>query len=174
MFKILTPALGLSLLASAAFAHVSFEQKEAIIGGTAKFTLRVPHGCDGEATLKLRVQIPAGLVGVKPMPKAGWTLETVTGPYDKAYSTGHAEVTEGVTEIIWTGDLPDAWYDEFAFRGTVTAGLAPDSTLYVPVVQECATGTERWIDLPAEGQDAHDLDMPAPGVKLLAPAASSH
>ena len=30
------------------------------------------------------------------------------------------EMTEGVTEVIWTGELPDAFYDEFVFRGMLT------------------------------------------------------
>ena len=77
-------------------------------------------------------------------------------------------MTEGVTEITWTGELPDAWYDEFVFRGTVTDAFAVDSMLYIPVVQECADGSVRWIETPAEGQDAHDLPHPAPAVKVVA------
>lgn len=76
-------------------------------------------------------------------------------------------MTEGVTEIVWTGELPDAFYDEFVFRAMLTTDLKPDAELYFPVVQECANGTERWIEIPAAGQDSDSLDTPAPGVKLL-------
>ena len=41
-------------------------------GAGARLTLRVPHGCAGSATLKVRVQVPEGMFSVKPMPKAGW------------------------------------------------------------------------------------------------------
>jgi periplasmic copper chaperone A len=168
MLKFALSALALTAFATAASAHSTFEQTEVVQGATSKFVLRVPHGCNGQATLKLRIQIPDGLVAVKPMPKAGWTLETVSGPYSKTYNTGSADVSEGVTEITWTGELPDAWYDEFVFRGTVTDAFPVDSMLFVPVVQECADGAERWIEIPAAGQDAHDLEMPAPGVKVVA------
>ena len=153
----------------AASAHVTFEVREAPVGTTYRAVVRVPHGCEGAPTNVVRVQIPEGFFGVKPMPKAGWELETVTGPYANAYDNHGTPVTEGVTEIIWSGgDLPDAWYEEFIFRGTLSADLAPGTTLYFPVVQECPEGAaERWIEIPAEGEDGHDLDSPAPGVRLL-------
>ena len=71
----------------------------------------------------IRVRIPDGVIGVKPMPKPGWTLNTVTGKYPKTYKLFHAKVSEGVTEIAWSGGkLPDAHYDEFVFQ----ANLADD------------------------------------------------
>lgn len=154
-------------------AHVTFEVKEAAAGSTYKAVLRVPHGCEGQATLKVRVAIPDGFYNVKPMPKAGWTLETVTGAYAKPFENHGTTVTEGVREIVWTGELADAHYDEFVFRGSLGKDLAADSTLYVPVVQECATAAERWIQVPAEGRTASDLDYPAPGI-LIVPAKSGH
>ncbi|MCB1340211.1 MAG: DUF1775 domain-containing protein [Pseudooceanicola sp.] len=168
MSRFFLPALGLALLASAASAHSTLENREAAQGATTKFVLRVPHGCDGQATLKVRIQIPDGLIAVKPMPKAGWTLETVRGPYSKTYGTGHSKLSEGVTGITWTGELPDDWYDEFIFRGMVTDAFAVDSMVFIPVVQDCADGAERWIEIPAEGQDPHDLEMPAPGFRVIA------
>lgn len=153
--------------ASVASAHVTFETAEAPVGSPWKAVLRVPHGCAGEATQKVRVQVPEGVIAVKPMPKAGWKLETVTGKYAKTYDYYGTAMTEGVTEIVWTGELPDAFYDEFVFRGMLTTDLKPGTELYFPVVQECAKGTERWIEIPAAGQDADSLENPAPGVKLL-------
>ncbi len=167
-------AAGLAAAAAGgAEAHVSLATTEAPVGKAYKAVLQVPHGCEGEATLKLRVQIPEGLFAVKPMPKAGWTLETVTGPYAKPYDQHGTQLTEGVTEVIWTGELPDAFYDEFVFRGTLAGDLEPGTTLFVPVVQECADKAERWIEIPAAGQDADSLEFPAPGVTLL-PAVGGH
>ena len=120
----------------------------------------MPHGCEGEATLKVRVQIPEGVIAVKPMPKAGWTLETVTATYAQPYDYYGTPMTEGVTEIIWTGELPDAFYDEFVFRGMLTGGLEAGSALYFPVVQECADGAERWIEIPAAGPGPGQLEYP--------------
>jgi len=159
--------------AGAAQAHITFDAAEVPVGATWKAVLRVPHGCEGEATLKVRVQIPEGMIAVKPMPKPGWTLETVTRAYAQPYDYYGTPMTEGVGEIVWTGELPDAWYDEFVFRGMLTGGLEPGTVLHVPVVQECADKTERWIELPKPGEDADSLEYPAPGVKLL-PAAGGH
>ena len=71
-------------------------------------------------TLKVRVQMPEGVIAVKPMPKAGWTLETVKRRHTRSPTTTMARDAEGVTEVIWTGELPDAFYDEFVFRGMLT------------------------------------------------------
>ena len=151
------------LLTFPTFAHVSLETKEAKVGSYYKAVMRVPHGCKGSPTLKVRVRIPEGVIGVKPQPKADWKLSTVKGNYDKTYTGLHGvQASAGVQEIIWTGKLLDEHYDEFAFSAYLTADLKTGGTLYFPVVQECEKGAERWIDIPAEGSAS-----PAPGLKLL-------
>jgi uncharacterized protein YcnI len=74
-------AASLCLFASAALAHSTLEVQEAPIKSTYKAVMRVPHGCEGALTLKVRIRIPEGVIAVKPMPKPGWTLETVKGKY---------------------------------------------------------------------------------------------
>ena len=54
------------------------------------------------------------------------------------------------------------------FRAKLTEHLKAGSILYFPTVQECEKGTERWIEIPAEGKDPESYEFPAPGVKLLA------
>ena len=47
-------------------------------------------------------------------------------------------------EISSTGGSPlDAYYDEFVFTGFIVGDLEPETTLYVPVVQECEKGINR-------------------------------
>ena len=170
MLKKLLATGALAVLgATSAFAHVTFEVGEAHVGASYKAVLRVPHGCEGKPTHTVRIQVPEGFIGVKPMPKAGWSLEKVRGDYERSYTLHGSEVKEGVKEIIWSGgNLADDEYDEFVFRGTLAESLPVGETLYVPVVQECTDGaTERWIEIPAKGQDSHDLEAPAPGIMLL-------
>lgn len=157
-----------ALAAGPAFAHVTLETQTAPVGSTYKAVARVPHGCKGAATIKVRVQIPEGVIAVKPMPKAGWTLETVKGKYDKAYDYYGTPTSEGVKEVVWSGGkLLDEHYDEFVFRGYLTTDLKPETTLYVPIVQECeGGGVERWIEIPAAGKVSDDNKFPAPGLKL--------
>ena len=187
---------GLALIMAGAFfappalSHVSVAPKEAHVGAAYRAVLRVPHGCKGSPTTGIRVRIPEGVVGVKPQPKPGWTLETVKGDYARSYTRHGAEVTSGVKEIAWKGGpLPDEHYDEFVFVTYLTDSLTAGRSLYFPVVQECEGGVERWIDVPDEkaghghghghdhghdhghgegGANSHDhSDSPAPAVKLL-------
>lgn len=153
-----------------ASAHVTLEKRQATVGDYYKAVFAVPHGCAGSATVKIRVQIPEGVIGVKPMPKAGWNLETIKGKYAAAYDFHGNKLTEGVKEVAWSGGkLADDNYDEFVVVTFLTGGLKPNATLYFPVVQECEQGTSRWIDIPAEGAAGrgHDDKSPAPGVKLM-------
>ena len=160
-----------ALAALPAAAHVSLENRQATIGAGYKAVFTVPHGCAGSATTKIRVQIPEGVIAVKPMPKAGWSVEAISGKYATEYSYHGRKFTEGVKEVVWSaGKLADDNFDEFVFSSFLTAGLKPDTTLYFPVVQECEQGVSRWIDIPAAGHSGsghgHDSKTPAPGLKL--------
>lgn len=163
-------AASLVAFAAPAFAHATLEVQEARIGGSYKAVLRVPHGCGTEATHTVRVQIPEGFYNVKPMPKAGWTLETVTGPYAESYDNHGTALTEGVKEIVWSeGNLPNEWYDEFVFRGSFAGTLEPGK-FYFPAIQECANGEEAWLDVSGD----ENADMPAPSLELLPADAAGH
>ncbi len=160
-----TAALFCITLPAAALAHVTLETAEAPAGSFYKAVLRVPHGCAGSATTAIRVQIPDGVKQAKPMPKAGWKLtvkkEKLAEPYDW-YGT---KISEDVREVEWSGgNLPDSFYDEFVFR----AKLPEDEgkVLHFPVIQVCETGQEKWIEIPAAGQDEDSVETPAPSLKL--------
>jgi len=154
--------------ASSASAHITLEKREATIGSSYKAVFEVPHGCAGSATVKLRVQIPEGVIGVKPMPKPGWNVEAIKGKYTADYDFHGTKLSEGVKEVVWSGGkLADDNYDEFVISTFLTGGLKPNTTLYFPTVQECEQGVSRWIDIPPEGSAAHESKSPAPGVKLM-------
>src|SRR4051794_28744775 len=103
-----------ALVASPAEAHVSLENKQAAIGTSYKAVFAVPHGCAGSATVKIRVQIPEGVIAAKPMPKPGWNVESATGKYAGTYDYHGAKLSEGVREVVWSGGkLADGHYDEF-------------------------------------------------------------
>ena len=162
-------ALALTALAAvppAALAHVTLETQRAPAASTYKAVLRVGHGCGGSPTTAIRVRIPEGVIAVKPMPKPGWELATEVEPYAQPYQYLDQTLTEGVSEIAWTGgSLPDEWYDEFVFRGRLPD--QPEGTvIHFPVVQECAEGVHRWIEIPEQGRSADDYEEPAPAVTL--------
>lgn len=148
-------------------AHVTLESKEAPPGSSYKAVLRVGHGCEGNPTTVMRVQIPDGVIAVKPMPKPGWELETVKDKYDRPYDYYGSELTEGVRQIEWSGGrLRDDFYDEFVFVARLS-DFEPGTVLHFPTVQECAGAVHRWIEIPAAGQDPDELEEPAPQLTII-------
>jgi uncharacterized protein YcnI/copper(I)-binding protein len=161
-------ALLLAPLAGPTCAHPSLERREASVGAPYKAIMRVPQGCEGSATTRVRVQIPEGIIGVKPQPKPGWTIETTRGAYANTYPYYHgATLTEGVREISWTGRLADDYFDEFVFSGFVAATLKAGEAIYFPTIQDCEKGSSAWTEIPGAGQTAHDLKQPAPAIRLV-------
>lgn len=155
----------LAALAGSVSAHATLEQKEIRAGTITKITLRVPHGCKGEATHTVRLTLPDGFYAAKPMPKAGWTLTTETGPYAAPYDNHGTEMTEGLREVVWSGGhLEDGWYDEFSVRGTIGADIAPGTVMFFPAVQDCANGTADWTDTSG----SHEVPNPAPKITVIA------
>jgi uncharacterized protein YcnI len=173
VFRLLAAAClaagGAVAMTAPAFAHITFENSEAPSNGFYKAVLRVPHGCNGAATTAVRIQIPEGFIVAKPMPKPGWQVTVTEGAYTKSYDYEGSTISKGVKEIAWTGgNLPDSFYDEFVFRIRVT-DIAPGTKVYFPVVQECGSTTEHWIEIPAEGKSDDDYEFPAPSVTIGAP-----
>lgn len=168
--QVALPAAAFALLvlsATSALAHVTLATGETEPASYYKGVLKVPHGCDGKATRSVSVQIPEGVIGVKPMPKAGWTVTMTKGAYAKAYESHGKQVTEGVKEIVWSGgELGDDFYDEFVFTSFVTDAFAPGQRVYFPTVQTCTEGEARWTEVPAAGQTARNLKSPAPALRI--------
>lgn len=162
--------LGASFLVASilpASAHVTLETKSATAGSGYKAVFRVGHGCEGSPTRRLSVSIPDGFVNAKPMPKAGWTIETSRAAYAAPRELWGKPVSEGVTRIVWSGTLSDENYDEFVVNGYVSRD-APGTELPFPVVQECDVGAHRWVEIAPAGVDPHSLKEPAPVVRIAA------
>lgn len=161
----LTAAVALAAPALA-HAHVTLETGEAPAASYYKAVARIGHGCNGSPTKEIRIKVPDGMVSVKPMPKPGWEVSTVVGKLATPYESHGKTITEGVTEVRWSGGkLFDEHYDEFVFRGQLPD--KPGETLYVPIVQICDQGESRWIEIPAAGQADKDLKEPAPAIRLM-------
>ncbi len=164
-------ALGFVLPGPGAFAHATLDRKEASPNAAYRGVVQINHGCDGRPTTRVRVTIPEGMVGAKPMPKPGWQVTTTRGAYARPYQSFHGMVSEGVTAITWSGGaLPDDQIDEFTFFARVSDAFAPGATVYFPVEQDCDGGGYRWSEIPGPGQTARDLKSPAPSVRIVAAA----
>lgn len=152
-----------------ASAHAVLDVREAPAGSYFKGVIRIGHGCDTSPTVRVTVQIPSGILSVRPQPKAGWSLEIrkkmlpepVAGPHGKM-------VTEVVSEVVWSGGpLPDAYFDEFALQMKLP-DMTDGGVLTFPVVQDCEQGSRAWDEVPKPGQSRRDLKSPAPVLTLTA------
>jgi len=162
--------------AQAGFAHVVLEDQVALAGSSYKAVLRVGHGCAGAPTSTIRVLLPAGFQGAKPMPKAGWTLSTRSEKLPQPYTSHGKTVSEDVVEITWTAAsrdswLADAWYDEFVLRGTLPASAGP---LWFKVLQGCEPGRLDWVEVPAQGTSTKGLKAPAVLLEVIPSGPASH
>ena len=155
---------------AASFSHVVLQERTATALSTYKAVFLVGHGCDGSPTNQIKVTLPAGLQGVKPMPKAGWNLSTKLGKLAVPYDNGHGGmVTEGLTEVTWAASakesfLPDAHYDEFVLRGRLPKETGP---VWFKVFQGCEKGSNDWAEIPASGTSTKGLKAPAALLEIL-------
>ncbi|MEO6178384.1 MAG: DUF1775 domain-containing protein [Devosia sp.] len=159
-----------AILALPAYAHVTLLVGEAHIGGGYKAVLRIPHGCDGSATVGVKVKLPEGFINAKPQPKAGWVLDIQKGNYAKTYTLYGSDVTKGALEVSWSGgNLPDDQYDEFAVNGTLAADLDITKPLFFAIIQTCAEGETAWIDVTGNPDSE-----PAASLTLLPALEAKH
>lgn len=165
---------GLALMPTLACAHSIADPSEGAAGGYLRTAFRITHGCKGSATTAVTIRIPEGVLSAKPMPKAGWTIETKTQPLETPVDSGHGfKIREAVTEVTWTdGRLENAHFDEFvlSMRLPNKAG----ETLYFPMVQTCEKGSNNWTGIPAAGQKWGDLPEPAPYITLKKAVGHAH
>ena len=153
-------------LAAPALAHVTLDPPQAAADSYFKLNVRVPHGCEGTATLRVRVRIPEGVLGVKPQPKPGWELSTVKTKHNPPIKDSHGrETIEVVSEVVWSGGkLLDEHYEEFGLH--LKLPDKPNTLIYFPTVQECEKGVHRWVEIPEPGKKWGDYKSPAPVLKL--------
>ena len=152
-----------------ASAHVVLEYQVAPAGASYKAAFKVGHGCGASSTRQVVVDIPAGMRGARPMPKAGWKLEMQRDKLAQPYTSHGRSITEDVVRITWTAKTADdmlqsAHYDEFVLVAT-----APEQagTLYWPASQARAEGRNDRVDVPRAGQKLSDLKSPAAALEIL-------
>jgi periplasmic copper chaperone A len=170
----LAAAAAVTLVAAApASAHVSVSPSDATAGAFTVLTVSVPHGCDGSPTTRIEMQIPEQILEVTPTRNPFYEVEAKVTELDDPVTDGDGnEVTERTSSVVYTADepLPDGMRDTFelSFQVPDVAG----ETLTFPTVQTCAKGETAWIEVPEEGQDAEELESPAPAFEVL-PAEES-
>ena len=160
-------ALAATIASRCAHAHIVAQPDQGKAGSYFETSLKVPHGCDGSSTVALHVAIPDGVLSIKPQMKPGWTVSIVTRSIDPPLKVEHGmTIDKSVAAVEWRGGpLPDNLYDTFGL--VMKLPTTPGKTLYFPVVQDCDSGTDRWIEIPAADKSSDDYETPAPGLKLV-------
>jgi uncharacterized protein YcnI len=152
-------------VAGPALAHVTVNPGTAEQGGWTKVSFRVPNEQATAATTKLVVNLPQdhplAFVSVKPVP--GWTVKADKTKLAKPIKSDDGEVTEAVTQIVWSGGKIDpGQFQEF----DVSVGPLPTDVdqLVFKADQTYSDGTVvKWED---EQTGSEEPEHPAPVLKL--------
>ena len=166
-----TAAAALSLAAPAS-AHVTATPSTAAAGAYTVVTFSVGHGCEGSPTTRIEIQVPESVLSVTPSRHPFYDVEKTIEQLDEPVTDAHGnEVTERTGSIVYTAStpLPDGQRD--AFELSFQLPDAEGETLSFPTVQTCEKGETGWVEVPAEGQDADELESPAPAFEILPAAA---
>jgi len=141
-------------IAPAAWAHVVVAPTMAAPGATETLNFIVGHGCDGQPTTALRVELPKAITAVEPQPKPGWTSTVETLP-------------DGGQAVIWRGGEPLTKADGFPVRVRLPS---KGGRVTFVAVQSCGEVTVRWDEpVPADGPKPKH---PTPLVTLVAAASA--
>lgn len=163
-----TAAIALSLV-SPASAHVTATPSTAAAGSYTVVTFSVGHGCEGSPTTKLEIQVPESVLSVTPSRNPFYDVEKTVEQLDDPVTDAHGnEVTERTASIVYTATtpLPDGQRD--AFELSFQLPDAEGETLAFPTIQTCQKGETGWTQVPSDGQDADELETPAPAFEITA------
>lgn len=170
-------AAGIALAAAlptTAWAHVGLSASSTAAGSASLLTFAFSHGCDESPTTRIAIQIPDGIDAVAPTVNPGWTVDKVMADLDTPATDSHGNtVTQRVAQVVYTAKepVPTGLRDAFVLSLTLPAD-ATGTTLAFPTVQTCEVGENAWIEVPAAGQDAHDLAFPAPALTVTGATGS--
>ena len=169
-----TAAVALSLAAPAS-AHVTATPSTAAAGAFTVVTFSVGHGCEGSPTTRIEIQVPESVLSVTPSRNPFYDVERTIEKLDEPVADAHGnEVTERTGSIVYTAStpLPDGQRDAFELSFQVPD--AEGETLSFPTIQTCRKGETGWTEVAADGQDAEELENPAPSFLITAAEGEGH
>lgn len=161
----------IALGATSAAAHVTVDADTTEAGSYAVLTFSVPHGCGSSATTGIAIEIPEEFNNITPTVHPRWDVDVVME--DVPVDGDDDQSFERPAEVIYTAHTPLPADLRDTMELSVLLPDTPGETLAFPVVQTCEEGTEDWVETPGEGQDADELQMPAPALTVT-DGASEH
>ena len=149
----------------AASAHVHVTPEDADAGASTRLTFSFSHGCEQSPTTALEFTIPDGVDAVTPVVDGAWIIDRRLGDggvADQVVYTAVAPIEDGLSAAV--------------AMDVVFASAVAHSEVAFPVRQLCADGETDWSEVAEDGQDAAELESPAPVVAVgdVAAAAGGH
>jgi uncharacterized protein YcnI len=142
--------------AGPAFAHVTVQPAEGVVGSFSRFVVRVPNERDNASTIKIEVEFPP-LAFVSFMDVAGWERSVEMRTLGEPLEVFGEEIREAVGTATWEGgEIQPGEFQEFGFSARL-----PDqpSTLEFPALQTYSSGeVVRWIGPPDSEEPAALVD----------------
>jgi uncharacterized protein YcnI len=165
-------ALGLTLGAGIASAHVSVNPSTAVAGSYTKITFRVPNESAKADTVKVTVQFPMDhpFASVSVKKESGWTAAVTSSKLATPISDDdNASITEAVSSITWTADASGRIaLGQFAEFDLSVGPVPKVASLAFTAIQTYSDGSVvKWDEpTPASGEEP---EHPAP-VLTITPA----
>ena len=107
------------------------------------------------------------MLSVTPTRNPFYDVEANIVKLDEPVTDAHGnEVTERTASIVYTANdpLPEGQRDTFEL--TFQVPDAAGETLAFPTLQTCEKGKTGWVEVPSDGQDAEELEHPAPAFEV--------
>jgi len=157
-------AFAVLCLPLAARAHIEIDSPPATSNATNEVEFAVGHGCAGNDTFKVVIDIPAGVTSVRPM-RSDFAIPTVA-----------KDGSGNVTSVTWQKSTADALDADTSFYKLTIRMKVPDqpfSTLYFAAHQTCRAANGdlsvvEWTDLPTTPAN-QQTGNPAAALKLVPP-----
>lgn len=156
--------------ASPASAHVTVTPSTTAAGAHAVLQFSVGHGCEDSPTTKITIQIPAQITSVTPTRTALWQIDKQTETVDPPAVDPHGnKIVQRVASVTFSTQtpLPDGYREVFEL--TVQLPETQATKLVFPTIQTCQQGESAWIEVPQDGQNVAELELPAPSFTTSEP-----
>ncbi|KAF9109401.1 hypothetical protein BGX27_007658 [Mortierella sp. AM989] len=137
----------LLIATSSVEAHVTANPSAGVSGAYFQSNFRVPHGCDGNSTDSVTVEIPKGVTSVKPRSIYPWNATINMVPLETPITTPTGVVNTTVGSITWSnGLILDSMYEDFGLQFKLPVMEGP---LYWRVYQHCVNNAwNNWTSVP--------------------------
>ena len=149
----------ISLVPAMAAAHISITSGPGFANATQTIKFGVGHGCAGLDTFSVKIDIPAGVTSVLPMPS------------DFGRISVENDAAGAVTGVVWTRSAQETYETDGVYYELSLRAKLPDkgfSTIYFPTHQYCRGPDGGIVVTDWIGTDPNStVDEPAPAVKVV-------